>query len=388
MLTTRRDLVGGGLGLGAVLGSGLLPASALAKAQSAEIPIKVDGNTPWTGVWINGVGPFRFQIQTRGNVFVVSAEVAEKLQLPQKAEVVAGSGPNAHLAKTYVAKEVLIGGQLPLQDVRLLESKGWNGSRYAGVMPTPVDRISIYEFGAGRLRYATEPPPELAQYARIPLMPTDNDLGFMARVEGRLAGRPVRLRINTSSSLGLTLYPDAVKRLNLWSGPEPSYDRRARFSQTDSVIRTVRRGDLTLQGLTFQRPLMSLYDPADAVANHSDDDGDIGMELLRRVDLAFHPRKLTAWMRPTAAMSDPWRHDRAGFTCALKDGGAAVDQVDPGSPAAKAGLVKGVKLVGLGKQDVERLMAAQQGAAGTRIAFDVEQDGQARRVSLLLEDRI
>ena len=67
----RRELLAGGVALG-VAGRADAAVSTL---PDVEAPFKMDGGRPWTGVWIDKQGPFRFGISTGVSVTMLARGV-------------------------------------------------------------------------------------------------------------------------------------------------------------------------------------------------------------------------------------------------------------------------------------------------------------------------
>lgn len=378
---TRRGTLAGGLAL--------LPGLAAGAAPGADIPIRLAGNVPWTGVWINGQGPFRFRIASGSNTFHVSPLLAEKLGLKL------APGENLMSQTRYGRKvvdvyrgDLVIGGQLPVSNVPLIPFGDRVDSPYPGTLPVPADRVTTFEWAAGIMRYTPDLPAEMSGYGKVPLRHSEINLGWLPRLDARIAGKPVKLSLSTGSTHGLNLNSDAVKRLGLWDGPGPSYERTTKRGDRDVTVRIARRGDIELGGLRFEQPVISMDDPAKSlmVRRDAEDDGEIGMDLLRRVDLILDPRRDMSWMRPNAAMKEPWEQDRAGVQIDTDGGQAKVIRVDAGSAAEAAGLKVG-DVIATTTPNVQKLQAAQFMPAGTKIDLPVLRDGQKMRIAIVTTER-
>jgi hypothetical protein len=377
-----------------VLGAaaGLAPAVALAqpagpKAVEAEIPIEVD-SVPWTGVWIEGKGPFRFNITSGTNSFTIWEDLAERLNLRQlQVTNLQRRGNDRRPVNVFRADEMVIGGKLGLTAVDFVSFKSERPPTPVGNIPLFGDRVTSFEFARGLMRYSVDLP-DLAGYQRVPLIYEEQFLAWEPEAKVKLGGRDLRLRIATGNSGGIFIYSTAVSRLKLWDGPGAAFDRTAAGPEGGGRTRTTRRGDLEFGDVRFANPVVRLEDPKTSRYREDDFDGSIGMELLRRGDLVFDQKRRVLWFKPLANMADPWRYDRAGFDLAEKEGVWRFDAVDAGSPAERAGLKVGDVLAAQRPDTGPRLRAAVQGSPGTKLAFTVNRGGATQRIEITLEDRL
>jgi len=164
-----------------------------------------------------------------------------------------------------------------------------------------------------------------------------------------------------------------------------------REAQVGDVLgRFVRAEQLKLGRYLFQTPIVHLGNPADTGLDGSENvQGVIGMELLRRFNFINHPGRKRLYLKPSQAMQDVYRYDRAGLEIDAVEGALKVVWVRDGGPAAKAGLVKGDKVTGWrGKDGYYGLVWALTGAAGTKVEIQVERAGVQTLMPVVLEERV
>ena len=379
---TRRVVLGSAA---ALVGT---PALALGPVVG-ETPIQVAPTGLWTGVWIEKRGPFRFSIASGVNSFAVLDELAERLELRRRpSDAIRRSGPDERPVNLYRAQEILVGGTLGLTLVDLAGIRADRPRATVGQLPLITDRVTAFDFANGVMRMTTDAPKDLSGYERLPLLHEESFLGWSPELICRYGGRKLRFGVSTSSGNALAIYPDAVRRLGLWDGPGPSFERWDHDGSTEFRRKITRRGDLELGGLTVKNPVVELHDPKISAFGRGGNDGHIGLELLRRMDVVVEQPRRLLWLRPRgAALEAPWRHDRSGFGFDYRDRAWRVVTVDEGGPAAKSGLSVGDLLTGTAEA-IQRLDEARWEPPGTNLAFSVLRDGKPVRISITLEDRL
>lgn len=379
-LIGRRELLAGGVALG-VAGPAV---SAVSTLPDVEAPFKMDGGRPWTGVWINKQGPFRFAITTGSNAFAVWDDLAAKLNLnPTTTNLRTAGRKQGPIATVYEAEEVLVGGAFALTRVPMTTFNAPGQPLDMGQMPLINDRITTFDFKAGIMRSLRDLPAERTGFTRTPMIYQANVLTWVPQVLGKLGGKTVRLRISTGAPGVISLSPQAVNRLGWWNDEVPYSERTFERGSRESVQRTTRRGDLELGDLKISNPLVTLNrSGGSAWVDVFEDDGTIGIELLRRFDLIIDQPKRGLWTRPNADFAEPWHYDRAGFDVEQEDGVWKVSVVDKGSPAEKAGLKVGDQVV----TGIDSVRRARFAPAGAQVAFNVMRGGERVRVPMTLAD--
>jgi hypothetical protein len=379
-LIGRRELLAGG----AALGLARPAVAAVSTLPDVEAPFKMDGGRPWTGVWIDKQGPFRFGISTGSNTFAVWDDLATRLKLnPTTSKVQLSKKTSSAVSTVYEAKELLIGGGFALTRVPLMGFRAPDQPSDMGQLPLVADRVTTFDFKAGIMRSLREAPADRTGYVRTPMIYEANVGTWTPRVQAKIGGKPVRLRISTGSFGVVSLSPQAVNRLGLWNDETPYSQRTVDDGARDAMRRVTRRGDLELGDFTVSRPLLTLNNArGSAWVDVFDDDGVIGIDLLRRLDLIIDQPKRNLWTRPNADFETPWSYDRAGFDVEQQDGVWKVSVVDGGSPAEQAGLKVGDQVV----TQIDSVRRARYAPAGAQVAFNVLRGGERVRIPMTLAD--
>ncbi|HYE44455.1 MAG TPA: aspartyl protease family protein [Caulobacter sp.] len=390
----------------------LLAATPAAGASSVQIPFRITRNRPWTAASINGKEPVAFLIDTGSNVFGISNKAAKAHGLTRYARgQVQGAVGRANVP-FYFAKEVAIGGgAVREKDPVLAGVMSDDADLIVGSLPAARWAIMGLDFDTQQmtiaLRMADNGPPEgheeLATYAQGESFGTMNRMGTSAVdpehfqdldhrpvIDAAFDGQPVRLLVDTGATGMLFLFPDYVKKRGLWDHYPKHLESGIGTIAGDAVARTVRAQKLRIGRYGFANPIVHLGDPADSGRDSVQDaQGVIGMEVLRRINFLHHPIRRRFYFRPSKAIQDVYRYNRAGMDVDLVDGEIRVTWVTPDGPAAKAGLVRRDKVTGWrGADGYYGLIWALQGAAGSRVDIQVERSGAPAVVTVVLEDLV
>jgi len=186
VLTRRAAVVAG---FGAALWPAFGEAASVKRVPSADIPIRLLYNRPWTGVWIEKQGPFRFEISTATNLATIWLPLAQRLGL----QAVPGDGTvskdfDYQYTTLFRAKEVVIGGGLGLTRYDLASFRVDAQPAFMGDLPLMPDRVTAFEFGAGLMRYLPDGAPTVTDFTRVPLTYNQSFLAWSPQVVCKLDG--------------------------------------------------------------------------------------------------------------------------------------------------------------------------------------------------------
>ena len=126
---------------------------------------------------------------------------------------------------------------------------------------------------------------------------------------------------------------------------------------------------MKLGAYRFQDAIINIDDPAVTLA--SEFDGLLGIGLLRLFTVGFDAGGSTLWLKPDAALGDPFVYDYSGLVEGFSNGVTTVKEASRGSPAEEAGLRPGNRLFVLKKGDAYHQSLTTKSSA-RRIALEDE----------------
>jgi predicted aspartyl protease len=336
-------------------------------SSPVAVPIALTNGHPSIELKIDGRGPYRLLFDTgSGAELILDQDLAEELSLQTTGTRRIGdpNAPGALEAKVVNIDRVELGGLT----IRGVNAISWV-PQASGVADHPRGVVGLGLFGPrlvtldyGREELILEagelPKPDgkavlPASFADgIPSIPID------------VAGVPFRAHIDSGSTGFLGLPLDAAKKLPL-DGP-PVVVGRARTASGDYAVSEAKlKGAVRLGQIVIDSPKVRFVDLP--IAN-------IGFDLLRSlivtVDVGNGRVRLVSSGRPLTPSERP----KLGIVIfGPKDGRLPIEKVDPGSPAAAAGLRAGDQIVQLNGR-----------GAAAMSPFELSQALQARPLAITL----
>lgn len=404
MIDRRAVLAAGGLGLLAT------PARA---DESVQIPFRITRNRPWVAVSLNNRDPLAFLVDTGANFFSISHKAAKANGLPRigQGKVQAAVG-RADIA-VYLANTLTLGGGAVREREALLgATTADDEDLISGVVPMARWAVMGLDFDSQQLTVATRLPigdPEgyevlettqqrnrLADGSVNRLPGKDYNTEFIDGVDQRpvinatLDGKPVRLLVDTGFTGMLFLFPDYVKANGLWDWPGKRVESHVITAVGGARTRRVRGQKLKIGRYAFASPIIDLASPLDSDKDGVQPiDGIVGLDVIRRLSFLHHPRRTRLYIKPSKAIQDVCRYDRAGMDADLVDGAIRITWLDPAGPAARAGLKMSDRITGWrGTDGFYGMLWALRGAPGSKVEIQVMRDGAPTLVTVVLEEVI
>ena len=146
---------------------------------------------------------------------------------------------------------------------------------------------------------------------------------------------------------------------------------------------------MKLGDIVFEAPHITLQDPKDKVRqDFGSADGLIGIEALRRLDLAIVQTESRLYVRKNAMFNDVQRINRAGLVVRSVNDKPTAVYVYQGGPAWEAGIRDGDLIIGYAGGDgtIAGLDWKLSGPPGDQIDLEFSHDGQTKQVSFKLAE--
>jgi hypothetical protein len=376
MPIARRDVI---MGAGA---AALLPAAAL-KAQAGQswrIPITLTDTRVQVECSIAGKGPLPFVIDTGGTIGLIETKLAETLRLRKLGATTLALRGARKPYPIYEATDFVFGGQLRQPSATFAAVDHINfrdgavGSLAAGVL-TAVD--GELDFAASEWRVHRGGTPDRTGWTRydkaIVSYGNVNGSSFLL-ADATLGGQSFRFGLDTGWPSPMQIYRKTAEAIGLWNA------ERWTPAAPDGKARLVRGPALSMAGATIDGPLLAILENPEWDVFGA---GIIGLPILRRFNMATVAADKALYLKPNGLPAQPDRYNRAGLWIDRDGKDAKIAVVGAGSPAAKAGLKPGDRLIGV---DFGALTSGMFGPAGTGIALKVAQSGGPRDLVLTLAD--
>jgi serine protease Do len=320
-------------------------------SRIAMAPIEVNGRRILMPVSFADNGPHSFIIDTGNYSNLISEALALELNL-RRLRVARGVGVGGVTEMTdYRAPDVRLGevrvGAMIFSaygpDISLHPRA--RGAVSAGIM-TVAD--SDLDFDAGVWRLHLDGRSDRTGFERLPSTLSWGGIGSGAKkiaVNTIVNGRRFELVVDTGAPGDILFGPSATHGSGLWNDTIPFVPGRAFGLGGDGgATRLVRVDTVSLGGITFERPLVTLTDPD--VRDWRGSDGLLGLGLIERLNLSTDVRAGKLWARRNAQPARPERYGMSGLWLAERRGEVEIVVLSPSSPAADAGLRVGDRLVG------------------------------------------
>jgi predicted aspartyl protease len=353
-------------------------------SERVSAPMELEGARPVVAVTINGRGPYRFILDTGAHGSVVSKSLADELGLPVsgESELRSPAGGSGVVAKVVTIDRLAIGGASASGVVAA-------SMDFASMFPSPEAPRGILSPSVfpGVLLTLDYPKQEVVvQRGELPA-PDGSEVFEDVSEDGlpmiplTVAGRSVKAHVDTGSPGGISLPKAMAADLPLAS---PLVEKhRARTVDKEFVIMGAPlKGELKLGRYTLENPDLAFTDLP--VAN-------VGSDFLRRYAVTLDVRNHRVRLEEGATAPPPSPAPRRYGVRMIpsSSGGLEVAGTDPGSPAEKAGLRAGDRIVSVNGKETKALDPAGVAALMrvSPVTLVIEREGKQLVIEMSLDER-
>jgi predicted aspartyl protease len=343
----------------AMIAGACLSAPVLAQAVASEpvlsLAFELRSNKIAVDAKVNGEGPYPFVVDTGAPMTVLDWKVAESLGvLVQSAGEVGGAGEGRVKLGSAPGIRVSIGDlrfqPKKMEIIPLNETLSpAEGRDIIGLIGGDVLERFACEFDFEHSALRLHEPKGYSAPEGMRRLPVSIDGHVLARATVRMAGREAisgRFIIDTGARIAVSLNTHVVREHNLLADDVPHVRTTIGWGIGGPVEHGLARAEsLTLGGVTFDAPTVTLSTDTRGVFASTSISGVIGNEVLRRTRLVIDYPREVIYLRPVEeAMKQPFPADATGVF--MTAGGEdyrvfRVRTVVPGSPAGEAGVKPG-----------------------------------------------
>jgi hypothetical protein len=352
--------------------------------ERVTVPMEIVDGRPVVPVTLGGRGPYRFILDTGAHGSVISKGLADELGLPVSgdSELRSPAGGSSVPAKLVAIDRLALGGASASGVVAATMD-------FAALFPSPTAPKGVlspsafpgvlltldYPRAEVVLRRGELPAPdgsEIFEYA-----PEDGD--GLPMIPLTVAGRPVKAHLDAGSPGGISLPKPMAADLPLASPPVEKH--RARTVDKEFVILGAPlEGRVQVGRYTLENPDLSFTDLP--MAN-------VGYEFLRRYAVTLDVRNHRVRLEEGAMAAPPSPAPRRYGVRMIpsSSGGLEVAGTDAGSPAEKAGLRPGDRILSVNGRETKALDPAEVAALlrFSPVALVIEREGKRLSIEMRLD---
>lgn len=389
MFTRRQTLVGGV--------SAAVTAPLMAGADSPDndvviIPIRLTSDRLWTFVTLGEDEQLIAIFDSGAFLDMISENLANRLKLKMM-QSFAYEGLGGRGEGNYVRTEQLtIGGAYTPKSWGFLTTKTLDKQLFKLLFSSHSLVYFDSEFDLNRAQWRIHKKGTLDfsgyskvhdSYKNVSLAP--GWWGTELQLDCTVAGFSGSFHFDTGSPTNFLLDGQATAKLGLWDSAQPFAPwRTGGFGPGRINTRLYRLPTATVHGMSLDKPLVMLSDPARSTSQVSGYAGLVGLKAIRHFNFLFDSKGKALWMKPNGIEFDDkdGRYPMSGLWLEQKRDAIIVDEVGIGSPAAGAGIVAGDQIVG---SDWQSLIARINGDAGEQFSLQIERSGKRFSADLTLQ---
>jgi hypothetical protein len=351
---------------------------------------------------VNGGPPEDFLVDTGASVTVIDSAYAARRGIATQGQIgVTGAGAAGGASFSELDSVSVVGlddggvviGHQKVAVLSLnphLEPFFWRP--IAGVLGYDFISRFVMEVDYDRERLVLHDPQHFVYHGKgtgIPMTMSGNIPVVRARLDGAYDGE---FRLDVGSGSSVDMHSPFVVKHDLRGKAGKSFEvTGGGFGGTFSST-LCRMKSFEIGPYRWERPIVVLSQATTGGLASEDYAGNIGNQILERFNVTFDYDRRTVYLEPGKRFDQRDRFSMAGFQLAKLGERFEAMQVLPGSPADKAGLRQGDRVVAIDRQavasyDPEQVRRTfEEGRPGERHTLEVERGSKKKTLTLTLAE--
>jgi predicted aspartyl protease len=219
----------------------------------------------------------------------------------------------------------------------------------------------------------------------LKLLPTGNS--SMEMLVETPSGEQMTLALDTGNSFYATTHRDVLERVGLWKpNDKPKYMKQSFVASGAVDSWSIKLDNMKIFGVTVPT---SVWDIIDLPSSSAEGDGTVGFGFLKNFNIIIDYSRRRVWLENWTGKTSSEDEGETGIIAAPdRAGDVRVVAVAPESPADKAGIKRGDKLLSMDGSDLDnhytyrKLRQMLSGPVGSKVKLAVSSGGSVKRLEL------
>ncbi len=385
MQVDRRMFVAAGLATH-LLSSKLLAAQTATGEKYISASVSIEGNRLWTAVSLEGMKPELFILDTGASFSAISASYAKTNKLRTNGQMTVKGLGGADTHEFARIKKMLIGGAFSKDDHVFTVVKNFDRAGFVGTLGSEFLTFadSDLDFVKSEWRIYPEGRKDRVGFYALPDSYDDTSQIPKLSMPVKIGLFQGRFMVDTGAPGSLLIDGNAAEKSGIWNSGAPyAPDLTRGFGSGYSQTRVYRTDRIKIHKFVLEKQLVRCLKPGMDRTQIRRFDGLVGMAALRHFHISTDKNGRTLWLAPNGMQfPENEEYPMSGLWLEGEKTNIRIEDVGIGSPAAKAGLMVGDKIIG---KEYRSLIDEITGKAGRVIVFDYERGGKRARAEFTLQ---
>lgn len=200
-------------------------------------------------------------------------------------------------------------------------------------------------------------------------------------------GERMTLALDTGNSFYATTHRDVLERVGLWkSGDQPKFVKQSFVASGAVDSWSIKLDNMKIFGVPVPS---SVWDIIDLPSSSAEGDGTVGFGFLKNFNIIIDYDRRRVWMENWTGKTADDEDGEPGIIAAPDPSGTVmVYSVIPASPAEKAGIKRGDKVLSLDGVEIDNHVSYKKmrimlsGPVGSKVNLAISRNGNVKRLQL------